>query len=183
MRIIAGSAKGHKIFAPKGKTIRPTIDRVRESLFNILQPIIFEAKVLDLFAGTGAFGIEALSRGAKHVTFVDHWLPAINSIKRNLNETKLDAFASIYYQDSICFLKKNINRYDIIFVDPPYNTDLALAVLNYLLDKLTSNGIVVVETCKRARMPEQLEILFQYRKVIYGDTAIWFYKYANNEVI
>jgi len=176
MRIIAGKAKGHRIYAPKGLNTRPTTDRVRESLFNILQPIINGTEVLDLFAGTGALGIEALSRGAKHVDFVDCWLPAIKAIKRNLSLTKLESYASVFQEDSLNFIKKVGKKYDLIFLDPPYQTDLAIQALNLLHTVLQDDGIIVVETSKLIEIPEQVGKFCTYRQSVYGDTRIWFYK-------
>ena len=178
MRIIAGKAKGHLIYAPKGLNTRPTGDRVRESLFNILQPIITDTYVLDLFAGSGALGIEALSRGAKNADFVDRWLPAIKSIEKNLTITKLKDNASVYHQDSINFLKRNKKQYDLVFLDPPYNTDLPLKALNLLPMSLKCSGIIIIETDSSVTMPETFGKFLTYRKLAYGDTAIWFYKFA-----
>ncbi|MGI6331970.1 MAG: 16S rRNA (guanine(966)-N(2))-methyltransferase RsmD [Zhaonellaceae bacterium] len=178
MRIISGKAKGHQIYAPKGFNTRPTSDRVRESLFNIIQPIIYDTNVLDLFAGTGALGIEALSRGAKHADFVEYWLPAVKIIRKNLNLTKLENQATVFYEDSIGFLKKSNSQYDLVFVDPPYNTDLALQALNSLQERLKLDGTIIVETGHIIEMPGTVGELSVQRKKTYGDTAIWFYKYA-----
>ncbi len=123
MRVISGLRKGHKLKSPKGQDIRPTEDRIKESLFNIIGPLKKESLVLDLFAGTGSIGIEFLSRGAKFVYFIDSSNESIRIIKDNLSLTKFLDSASIHKMDSINsikFLREKGILFDYIFIDPPY---------------------------------------------------------------
>ncbi len=122
LRIVAGSARGHGLFTPKGRDIRPTSDRVRGALFNLLGSVQ-DLVGLDLFAGTGALGLEALSRGAKHVLFVDKNRAAIDLVRRNLAHTKLETQADVWMMDAFRALKQLGNqnrRFDLILLDPPY---------------------------------------------------------------
>jgi 16S rRNA (guanine(966)-N(2))-methyltransferase RsmD len=120
MRVISGSAKGRGLFAPKGLNIRPTAGRVKEALFSMLTPYVEGAVFLDLFAGTGAIGIEALSRGAKEAVFVDNSRRSLEFVKRNLEHCGFIGKARIIYSDVCAFLKQRGESYDIIFLDPPY---------------------------------------------------------------
>ena len=135
MRIITGKAKGTVLKTPAGDATRPTADRVKEAVFSMLQFDIEGRSVLDLFAGSGQLGLEALSRGAKSATFVDKSKEAIKFIKENAEKSKLTDGATIIQTDYLDFLQKNIgSSYDIIFLDPPYNAKLYLPALKKLLD-------------------------------------------------
>ncbi len=151
MRIIAGSHKGARIFAPKGRDTRPTADRVREAAFNLLGPGAAEdANVLDLFAGSGAMGLEALSRGAAHATFVESDREACRTINRNLDKLALEN-ATVLCQDALSALRADARagtRYDLVLLDPPYRrfSSLQNAMIRHLPDILTSGGTLLVET-------------------------------------
>ena len=151
MRIIAGSHKGARIFAPKGRDTRPTADRVREAAFNLLGPGAAEdANVLDLFAGSGAMGLEALSRGAAHVTFVESDREACCTINRNLDKLALEN-ATVLCQDALSALRADARagtRYDLVLLDPPYRrfSSLQNAMIRHLPDILTPGGTLLVET-------------------------------------
>lgn len=177
MRVIAGTAKGHSLKAPKGYKTRPTSDRIKEALFNILQGVVNGATVLDLFAGTGALGIEALSRGAQRVTFVEAWLPAYQCILSNLSATNLRDSAEVIHGDSLAFLNRCQEKYDIILIDPPYKKKLAEQALKAIALKslLKANGLVVVETAKEEILPQTIINLKNFRQNRYGDTLLWFY--------
>ena len=144
MRIISGKARGTKINTIDEVTTRPTLDRVRESLFNIIQNYVSNTYVLDIFAGSGALGIEALSRGAKHAVFCDINKDAVKIINENLMKTRLKENAIVYnmnYKKVIEKLSKNDFKFDIVFVDPPYKENLAvnsvkLIIQNNLLCKI-----------------------------------------------
>ena len=141
MRVIAGNARGIKLKTPKGTDIRPTLDRVRESLFSILQPRIGGAGFLDLFSGTGSNGIEALSRGAAHCDFVERDSRAIRILQQNLEQTRLAARAKIWRAQLPKGLGKlrSIGRaFDIVFADPPYNYNS----YNELLDRIVDGGLI-----------------------------------------
>jgi 16S rRNA (guanine966-N2)-methyltransferase len=151
VRIIAGSRKGARIFAPKGRDTRPTADRVREAAFNLLEPGAAEdATVLDLFAGSGAMGLEALSRGAAHATFVENDSEACRTINCNLDKLGLDN-ATVLCQEALTALRADARqgtRYDLVLVDPPYRrfSSLQNAMIRHLPDVLAPHGTLLVET-------------------------------------
>src|SRR5438552_17588515 len=118
VRIIAGSRKGHRIEAPRGRTTRPTSDRVRENVFNLVAPWVEDAQVLDLFAGSGAMGLEALSRGAARAVFVEADPEACRTIERNLD--RLGLHGEVRYADVLATIANERRRYDLVFCDPPY---------------------------------------------------------------
>jgi len=151
MRIISGSRRGARIFAPKGQETRPTSDRVREAAFNLIGPGYVEgANVLDLFAGSGAMGLEALSRGAAHATFVESDREACRAINRNLDKLALEG-ATVLCQDALTALRADARggtRYDLVLVDPPYRrfSSLQNALIQRLPEILAPNGLLLVET-------------------------------------
>jgi 16S rRNA (guanine966-N2)-methyltransferase len=151
VRIIAGSRKGARIFAPKGLDTRPTADRVREAAFNLLGPgAAEEAKVLDLFAGSGAMGLEALSRGAAHATFVESDREACRTINRNLDKLGFDR-ATVLCQDALTALRTDArqgSRYDLVLLDPPYKrfSSLQKPMIRHLPEILAPGGTLLVET-------------------------------------
>ncbi len=151
MRIIAGTRKGHTIYAPRGLDTRPTSDRVRENVFNILGPLD-GAAVLDLYAGSGAMGLEALSRGAARAVFVEVDRDAVRTIERNLD--KLRFSATVLRQDAVTALATEAGtgrKYDLVLVDPPYGMypDVEAKLARYLPSVLSEDGVVVVETDAR----------------------------------
>jgi 16S rRNA (guanine966-N2)-methyltransferase len=170
MRIIAGSHRGHRIAAPKGRDTRPTSDRVRESAFNLIGPVD-GADVLDLFAGSGALGLEALSRGAQRVTFVDDDRAAIAAIKANL--AALGAEAEVRQTDALGFLRGAL-QYDLIFLDPPYRLAERLAppLSEALPAVLAPGAVAVAESDRRAPLALDLPLNDERR---YGDTLIRIY--------
>jgi 16S rRNA (guanine966-N2)-methyltransferase len=174
VRIIAGSRKGHTIFAPRGQDTRPTSDRVRENVFNILGPVD-DALVLDLYAGSGAMGLEALSRGAARVVFVESDPEAVHAIERNLDKLRLQA--TVLRRDAIAALGAEASagrKYDLVLVDPPYSVypDLEPQLARYLPSVLAANGVLVVETDARFE-PELPVALRTSRK--YGQTRVTVY--------
>ena len=164
MRIISGKAKGTKINTIKSMTTRPTLDRVKESLFNIIQNELNNTVVLDLFAGSGALGIEALSRGANNAVFCDTNLECIKVIKQNLEKTHLTSKAIIYnkdYKECLKELSKNNIKLDIVFIDPPYKKNIAIDATEAImkLDLLNKNGFIVIETDEINRDESELDEL------------------------
>ncbi len=147
MRVVSGSARGKKLLCAEGIDIRPTLDRIKESVFNIIAFDIPDACVLDLFSGSGALGIEALSRGAKECTFVDIAVQSVSVTKKNLDATHLAELASVHCGDSIEFLNNTHKKYDVIFIDPPYNSELYQKALDVIFKNkiLTDDGFIVVE--------------------------------------
>jgi 16S rRNA (guanine966-N2)-methyltransferase len=149
LRVVAGSRKGARLFAPKGVDTRPTADRVREAAFNLIGPVE-EMSVLDLFAGSGAMGIEALSRGAARAVFVESDRDATKAIGRNLEKLGLTG-AAVVQMDAITALAAEVaavRRYDLVLVDPPYEmfSSMQPALARYLPAVLDPDGLVVVET-------------------------------------
>ncbi len=160
MRIIAGTRRGHKIAAPKGLDTRPTSDRVRESAFNLIGPVD-GASVLDLFAGSGAMGLEALSRGAEHATFVEADRRAAETIDENLAKLRLTG-ARIVRDDAVRALAAEASagrKYDLVLVDPPYDLypELEPKLARYLPHVLADGGLLVVETGARVAPEFPLE--------------------------
>ena len=157
MRIIAGSRRGTRIFAPKGRDTRPTGDRVREAAFNLIGPVE-GAAVLDLYAGSGAMGLEALSRGAASAVFVESDRDACGTIRRNLDKLGL-AGAEIACTDVLRFLAAERRRFDLILVDPPYDMveSVAVRLALYLPAVLAEHGLVALESSSRLE-PELLPL-------------------------
>ncbi|KAB3535220.1 16S rRNA (guanine(966)-N(2))-methyltransferase RsmD [Alkaliphilus pronyensis] len=181
MRIIAGMAKGHTLKPPKGIDIRPTSDRVKESIFNILQYNINDSIIIDLYAGTGNLGIEALSRGAQKCYFVDQDSNSIEIIKENLKKTKLSEGAEIIKSDSKAaingFKTKNIMA-DLIFMDPPYDKGLIIPTLEAIgfNNVLNKEGIIIIEHDKNDSPPEAVSNLVKFRSKSFGNTCVSFYQ-------
>lgn len=151
MRVISGNARGKKLVSLEGTNTRPTLDRVKEALFNIIQFDIQGKKILDLFAGSGALGIEAISRGAESATFCDNSMDAIEVIKTNIENTKCTDKSEVLKKDyllALNYLAKNNKKFDIIFLDPPYKTDFATKAIEKILqlDLLSKEGIIILET-------------------------------------
>lgn len=188
MRIITGSAKGIKLNAPRGLGTRPTADRVKESLFNILGDIVVNAQVLDIFAGTGNLGLEALSRGAATAIFIDNNIESINIIRENAQRTKLSEKAEIHRNDVIRALDRfrdTGRSFDLIFCDPPYNQGLIHIVLEKIAkySLLNSKGILVMEHSKHEKIADEWDILQLRRVERYGETLISFLLYNTKQEV
>lgn len=168
MRVIAGDFKGRRLHAPPGTRVRPTPDRVREALFSILGSVE-GAEVLDLFAGSGALGIEALSRGAVRATFVDDDPQAVDAIRHNL--AGIGADGVVKRRDALAFLARPSSRYDLVFADPPYSSapELAAALADRLPAAVTDEARIVIETDKRTPLELDLPLVTERD---YGKTRI-----------
>ncbi len=185
MRIIAGASKGRRLFSPtkqKRNLIRPTSDRAREALFNIISRRIINARVLDLFAGTGALGLEALSRGAEQCLAVDNNHEALKLIRSNSDACSV--------ADKLTLVKKNLRNglyflenfkpdagFSLIFLDPPYNKGLSLKILKELADGflLAVESTVIIEENVEIMLPVKSGCLSLQDKRVYGGTGFWFY--------
>ena len=156
MRVITGTARGVQLKTPEGLTTRPTSDRVKEALFSIIHFEIPGARVLDLFGGTGQLGIEALSRGAVHCTFVEQRREAVKLIQDNLKECRLEGQARVLQGDALAFLSSCREKFDVIFLDPPYQTDLMDRALELVskIDILSEHGIIICETMADRQLPQ-----------------------------
>ena len=179
VRVISGTAKGHKLQVPRGLTVRPTPDRAKEALFSILGDRVVESHFLDLYAGSGAIGIEALSRGAAEVVFVEKRAPIARVIERNLAKTGLAARARVVVADvtqALVKMAEKPTKYDLIFADPPYNDENAPHILQVLGTKklLNENGLVVWEHATAANIPANIGKLVSVKEVRYGDTSFAF---------
>lgn len=184
MRIIAGQYRGRVLKSPPDNKTRPTSDRLRETLFNILSPRIDgETRVLDLCAGTGAVGIEALSRGAGYTTFVDKSRKICAVIEENLDLLKIpEEQTEIFNNSAEDFLRRNEDKsWDIIFFDPPYENNY-FDVLQYFSDEkprfLSNEGILIVEHSTKALIPDQIGELRRWRLLKQGDSSLSFYENA-----
>lgn len=172
MRVITGTARGMRLQTLEGESVRPTTDKVKEALFSIVQFEIEGRRVLDLFAGSGQLGIEALSRGAKNAQFVDESKQAIAVINQNLEKTKLKDFAAVSHTDSVTFIASTDKQFDLIFIDPPYNKGLTEKVLPLCAKKCADNALIVCETSIDEVLSEENENLTFLRRYKYGKTAL-----------
>ena len=174
MRVIAGRFKGRRLKAPTWEGLRPTSDKLRETLFNILAPRIDGAHVFDGYAGTGAIGIEALSRGAAHVTFVEKNRRAAALIEENLRACGVEQGYTIQCADVVAALDAPASAFDLILLDPPYDTANVSAALDAAARHLAGDGLVVLERPTR-REPEESAALQRVRDVKSGDSTLTFY--------
>jgi len=172
MRIIAGLAKGRRLYAPSGLHTRPTADRVREAVFSVILPRLPGAKVLDVFAGSGALGLEALSRGADLALFIEQDAAALKALRRNVETCNLKG-AEIFPGEALRFLHQNREQYDIIFLDPPYRTELLEQTLAAIVAGYTVavEGLIVAESAAQRQLTPPPQLITVKRSV-YGDTAI-----------
>lgn len=175
MRVITGAARGRKLFTPDGMDIRPTADKVKEAIFSIIQFDIEGRRALDLFAGTGQLGIEALSRGAESCVFVDESRAAIKLIEKNIQITGLQG-AKVAQAEAMSFLSSS-EKYDLIFLDPPYSKSLLENALERIsaFDKLSSGGIIICEYPVGKELPEMQEPYGKLKTYKYGKITITVY--------
>ena len=161
MRIISGKARGTKLNTLEGNLTRPTLDRVKESLFNIIQNDIMGSIFLDVFSGSGAIGLEAASRGAKKVILCEKNKQAIEVIEKNISKTHLENEVILYKKDYENMLKDLKEKVDIVYIDPPYKTDLAYKSVKKMLelDILNLNSLIIIETDEEERILKQIKDL------------------------
>ena len=175
MRVIAGAHKGRRLLAGRGDALRPTSGRVKEALFSILGDRVAGARMLDLFSGTGAIGIEALSRGAAQVTFVESGADSLKLLKENLHRCGAEAGARIERLSAASYLRRGTDApYDLVFADPPYKTDSARDVLPDI-DRsamISPQTLVILEHPTRQDVPPRVGRLAQTRQYRYGDTTL-----------
>ena len=187
MRIIAGKFRGRNLKSPPSLEVRPTSDRLRETLFNVIAPRIAGVRFLDLCAGSGAVGIEAISRGAAHVTFVDSSRAMCVLIKANLELCRVERGESeVIQSEALDYLRRFVSKqpdsgkpWDIAFFDPPYATDYS-SILDIFGTRssslLTAKGLVIVEHHHKNNLPEETGGLVRYRVLKQGDSALSFYE-------
>jgi 16S rRNA (guanine(966)-N(2))-methyltransferase RsmD len=182
--VISGTARGRRLLSPKNRLIRPTSDRVKESLFNIVSVLLGDfdrCSVLDIFAGSGALGIEALSRGAASAVFIDRDKESAALIRKNLEMCQFVGRARVLEKDALLaltLLGRSEPPYRLVFIDPPYGHGLAEKVLGHLAESplIDENTVVVVEISSREHLPAAYDPLMQFDRRVYGDTAIAFFR-------
>jgi 16S rRNA (guanine966-N2)-methyltransferase len=187
VRVISGQAKGHPLKAVPGSNTRPTTDKVKESMFSIIGPYFDDERVLDLFAGTGGLGIEALSRGAGSAVFIDASSQSIEVVRRNLESTKLSEYAEVYRNDArraLKVLERSGVPFNIVFLDPPY----VMKDCDELLKDMSSRGlladgaIAVVEHHPDVKYEDSFDGFERTRYAEYGETALSIYRYQMTAV-
>ena len=161
MRIIGGTRRGTKLFSLEGLDTRPSLDRVKESLFNIINFDLEDSIILDLFSGSGALALESLSRGAKKAYLCDNNIKEIEIIKKNVQKTRFENEAIVInksFEKALDFLKADNIRFDIVFLDPPYSTDYATIATKYIIDNdmLKDGGFIIIETDEDERIKNNL---------------------------
>ncbi len=160
MRVITGSARGRRLETISGEDVRPTTDRIKEAVFSIIQFETEGRAFLDLFAGSGQMGIEALSRGAKSAYFVDNSKKSLETVKQNLKATRLEQGAKVFQADFKGFLSMNSEKFDIAFLDPPYKTGILNSALEAVPDHMNETGVIIAEN------PLDEEILSNYGEFV-----------------
>ena len=178
MRVITGKARGVTLKTPEGLQTRPTTDRVKEALFSVIQFDIPASTVLDLFGGTGQLGIEALSRGAKRAVFVDESDKACRLIRENLRRTRMEGEGTVICSDYLAYLDRCGEKFDIIFLDPPYAEVFLENALKRIteIDILQSGGIIVTERPLGKELPYEFEGYTRSKDYKYGNTLITLYR-------
>ena len=183
MRVISGSARGLRLTSPDGINTRPTLDRVKEALFNMLQTHITDAVVLDLFSGSGALGIECLSRGAKKSVFVDVSPQAISCIKSNITSAKLTDKSLVIKNDFRDYIKDCREKFDLIFLDPPYSNDFYKTALDLIAEKhlLNDDGFIIVEWDSKIGFQNKNSAFSIYKEKRYGRVSVTVLKWGLTE--
>lgn len=178
MRIISGKFRGHRLVAFKAEHIRPTTDRVKESLFNKWSQYIEDSKVLDLFCGTGSLGLEALSRGAAFVEFVDSNEKSLRILRENVKKLKIETGIRITKRDALQFLKSSDQIYDLVLIDPPFTKTMADQVLTALSQSpvLKEGGLVAIESGTKEPIEDDYGSLKLYDRKEFGDKTLSLYE-------
>lgn len=181
MRVITGIARGRRLKTLEGRDIRPTTDRVKEALFSIIQFELEGRTVLDMFAGSGQLGIEALSRGAAKAVFVDSDKRAAAVIRENLEHTGLSSQAEVYNADSLMFVRNRGERFDIALLDPPYGKGILQQALEATAPCMNENGVIICELPEREELPQTAGSLTLHRRYRYGKTELAVYRGGSKE--
>ncbi len=176
MRIISGTARGRRLKSLPGDDVRPTTDKVKEAVFSAIQFDIEGRRFLDLFAGSGQMGLEALSRGAQSATFVDSSAESIKICKDNVVSTGFSDSSKIVRNDALTFLSLTNEIFDIAFLDPPYGGGLLENALTRLTDKMSDYGIIICEHPPEVVLPEQVGDFDVYKRYRYGKINVTTYK-------
>ncbi|MBI3461112.1 16S rRNA (guanine(966)-N(2))-methyltransferase RsmD [Candidatus Acetothermia bacterium] len=187
MRIIAGSHQGRPILEPTTREIRPMREAVRAALFSILQDVVVDSRFLDLFAGTGSVGLEALSRGAHSCDFVDSASEAIAIIQKNLEALELESLAQVHQQDALRAIEhfhEKREQFDLIFIGPPYGRGLAIQAFEQLAECpiLSEDGIAITEVFKKEKLADAYGDYALFEERQYGDNLLKFYRTRNKDI-
>lgn len=180
MRVITGKARGRKLAAPEGLEVRPTTEIAKEGIFSAIQFEIEQASVLDLFSGSGQMGIEALSRGAKSCVFVDKSRDSQKIIRQNLEHTGLLPDSKLVQMDAVSFLNVATERFDIVFMDPPYQMGFPEKILPLVERRMGESGIIVCETGCREELPKTVGEFSLHRQYRYGQSKATIYRKENS---
>lgn len=181
MRVIAGTAKGRRLKTLEGNDVRPTTDKVKEAIFSSIQFDLPGASVLDLFAGSGQMGIEALSRGAKQVDFVDHSPRSLTITRENLAVVQMLEQAQLHQTDSVTFLQSTALQFDIAILDPPYRNGMIMKLLPLLELHMQQNGIIICEHETSLELPEYVGALHLEKQKKYSTITVTTYVYKGSE--
>lgn len=184
MKIIGGEFRGMNLFTPKDQSIRPTTGRIREDMFNIIRPYLYNANFLDLFSGTGAVGLEALSRGAGHVDFVERANTSISLLRKNIEKTKTTDKTRVIRSDARKFLLTTDEIYDIIFFDPPYKYDKFDDLFSIIIQRnlVKDDGLIIAEHDKHYIPKEKMGKWDLFRVKNYSVTQMHYYKKTENSI-
>ena len=181
MRVITGIARGCRLETLPGDATRPTGEKVKEGLFSAIQFDIEGRRVLDLFAGSGQLGIEALSRGASGCVFVDKNTEAVKIIRQNLQKTRLFEKAQVLGTDALTYLTRPADRFDLVFLDPPYASEMILPVLEKVAPLVNDGGIIICETDDVTALPNGIDRFALAKTYRFGHTWVWLYRYVLGE--
>ena len=182
MRVITGTARGRKLVAPEGLATRPTSDMTKEAMFSIVQFEVQGAEVLDLFAGSGQLGIEALSRGARRATFVDSSREAQAAILQNLRKTALSAGARVLQTEAQSFLRTSRDRFDLAFLDPPYRQGILEEVLPLVAQRMREGGVILCETERTETLPDAAGAFTRKKEYFYGKAKVTTYRLPEEDL-
>ena len=181
MRILTGVARGRKLLAPEGTDVRPTAEITKEAVFSAIQFEVAGARMLDLFAGTGQMGLEAISRGAKSVVFVESGRPSLEALRANIAACGFEQQCRVAAMDVLRFLEADGGEYDIAFLDPPYSQGLAQAVLPLVAQRMSPGGVILCETHRQEEMPQEAGKFRWMKARRYGKAMVHTYRIPEEE--
>ncbi len=181
MRVITGIARGRKLTTPAGLDTRPTSDMTKEAVFSILQNVVENSDTLDLFAGSGQMGIEALSRGGRSATFIDSDPKAIAAVKENLKACGMTEHSKVSLMDSLSYIQNTNSKFDIAFLDPPYGKQMVDAVLPHVAARMKEDGVILCETEKQEVLPQEAGDFAIAKEYRYGKAKITLYRRKKGE--
>ncbi len=181
MRVITGSLKGKRLIPPQGRDVRPTSDRVKEGIFSALHFDIEGRRILDLFAGSGQLGIEALSRGAESCVFVDSSKESVGIIKANIDSCKLNEKSKVFQSDFASFCAMSRDTFDYVFLDPPYSAGLLTPAIKAVLPLMSDYGAVICEHPPEVKLEEEIGGFYIHRTYRYGKIFVSIYRKGKSE--